>query len=132
MRFHSLLRLLRVHPSRLASAPRLRVLGSAVADVTSSEGATQHLAVDGLVCAVCAARTAHALRAVPGVRAVRVDLDRGTAEVEVDTPVSPAALKAALASVVVAPGARRAMERAVTRWRTRGLPAPREGRAWLR
>lgn len=131
MRFRSLLRLLRVHPLRLASAPRLRVLGRPSGD----EAATLHLAVDGLVCAACAARTASALRALPGVHAAHVDLDRGTAEVvmvQASTPPSAATLEAALASVVVAPWARRAIERVVTRWRTRGLPAPREGRAWLR
>ena len=116
-----LLRLLRVHPSRLASAPRLRVFGR--------EGATLHLAVDGLVCAACAARTASALRATPGVREAHVDLTRGTAEVVTDGPLRPGALDAALASVVVAPAARRAIERMVTWWRTRGLPARREGQA---
>ena len=121
MRFRSLLRLMRVHPSRLASAPRLRVLGG--------DGTTAHLVVDGLVCAACAARTTRALRTLPGVRAARVDLERGTAEVVADAAPSVAALEAALASVVVAAGARRAMERAVRWWRARGVPASREGRA---
>lgn len=121
MRFHSLLRLVRVHPSRLASAPRLRVL--------AAEGATLRLAVDGLVCGVCAARTASVLRSVPGVQAARVDLDRGTAEVVTSGPVPTGALEAALASVVVAAGARQVLERAVQWWRARGFPAPREGRA---
>jgi copper chaperone CopZ len=128
VRFRSLLRLLRVHPSRLASVPRVRVLGR----TSGSEVTTLHLAVDGLVCAACAARTASALRALPGVRAARVDLVSGTAEVVTSAPLRAAALEAALASVVVAPRARRAIERVVTRWRARGLTALREGRAWLR
>lgn len=121
MSFRSLLRLLRMHPSRLASAPRLRAL--------TTEGATLRLAVDGLVCGVCAARTASALRSVPGVRATRVDLDRGTAEVVTSGLVPTEALEAALASVVVAPRARRALERAANGWRARGRTASREGRA---
>ena len=116
-----MLRLLRIHPSRLASVPRLRVL--------AVEDATLRLAVDGLVCGACAARTASALRAVPGVRSARVDLDRGTAEVMTSGAAPIGALEAALASVVVAPRARRALERAVEWWRARGFPAPREGRA---
>ncbi len=108
--------------------PRVRVLGR----TSGSEVTTLHLAVDGLVCAACAARTASALRALPGVRAARVDLVSGTAEVVTSAPLRAAALEAALASVVVAPRARRAIERVVTRWRARGLTALREGRAWLR
>lgn len=93
--------LLTVHLRRLRTMPALRVLARA--------DASTQFAVEGLVCGVCAARTRSALAAVPGVRSVRVDLERGTAEVEHEPDVRPdeATLERALASIVVARGLRR-------------------------
>lgn len=123
--FTSLKALVRVRPSRLASAPRLRVLS-----IRGRLGdTTMRLAVDGLVCGACGARTASALRSVPGVREARVDLDRGIAEVVTDHEVDERALRHAVAAVVVAPWARRWLERLVMRWQARGATARREGRA---
>ena len=68
------MRRLHLHPRRLLTAPRLRV---------SSEGErTSELAIDGLVCGVCATRTARALRGVPGVKSASVDLASGCATIE--------------------------------------------------
>jgi hypothetical protein len=51
--------------------------------VESREGDVTVLRVDGLVCdTVCAVRTREALEALPGVRAVTVDYDTGTARIE--------------------------------------------------
>ena len=69
-----MMRRLHLHPRRLLTAPRLRV---------SSEGErSSELAIDGLVCGVCATRTARALRSVPGVTSASVDLARGCATIE--------------------------------------------------
>jgi copper chaperone CopZ len=107
--------LLTVHAGRLRTMPALRVL--------ARERASTRVAVDGLVCGVCAARTHSALARVAGVYAVRVDLGQGTAEVQhaAGAPPDDEALQRALASVVVAGGLRR--------WLARGV-AWREWRAW--
>lgn len=93
--------LLTVYFRRLRTAPAVRVLARG--------RASTRVAVDGLVCGVCAMRTGSALARVPGVHAVRVDLAGGTAEVEhaVGEPPDEEALRRALASVVVARGLRR-------------------------
>ena len=105
-------RLPRIHPSRLLTAPTLR-------PVARDEGRTT-LAVDGLVCGLCAARTRAALAGVEGVRRVDVDLGRGVAVVEHDgeTPRLDA-MRGALDRVVVAMPLRRLLER-VARVRRRG------------
>ena len=69
-----MMRRLAIHPRRLLTAPRLRVF---------SEGERgSDLAIDGLVCGVCAGRTERALRSVPGVTSASVDLACGTARIE--------------------------------------------------
>lgn len=104
--------LLTMHWQRLRTAPALRVVERA--------GGSTRVAVDGLVCGVCAARTQAALARVPGVRAVRVDLARGAAEVEHAVGGAPCdeALARALASVVVAMRLRRWLATVVA-WRGR-------------
>ena len=101
--------LLRLYPARLLTAPRARV-------IARSRGRSL-VAIDGLVCGVCAARTRRALSRVCGVGAVEVDLARGVATIEHDSPPDGAApdgaapdeqtLRRALAGVVVAAGLRR-------------------------
>ena len=67
-------RRINLHLRRLLTAPRLRV---------SSRGkGGSDLAIDGLVCGVCASRTERALRSVPGVTSASVDLACGTARIE--------------------------------------------------
>ena len=94
-----------MHPARVLTAPEARV-------IERSNGRSV-VAIDGLVCALCAARTRVALFQVRGVGAVEVDLERGLATIEhgpaaADGP-SPdnAALQRALEGVVVAAGLRR-------------------------
>ena len=92
-----------IYPLRLLRAPALRVLAS-------GEG-TARLAIDGLVCTLCASRTAAALESVPGVRAVRVDLARGGVDVVHDGDgVDVRALSEALEAAVLLPRARRMIE----------------------
>ncbi len=102
------------HVKRLQTAPALRVLAHG--------RASTRVAIDGLVCGLCALRTHSALARVPGVRAVRVDLASGTAEVDhaAGEPPDMDALRRALASVVVAGSLRRALARA---WAWRGRQA---------
>jgi copper chaperone CopZ len=102
-----------MHPRRLAVAPSVRV-------ITHNQGETR-LAIDGLVCAVCAARTHTALARLPDVRAVSVDLATGTAAVQraPGATLSQASLDSALASVVVAPRGRRWLARSVAAIRGR-------------
>ena len=68
------MRLLQIHPRRLLTAPSLRV--------TAQCARRSELAIDGLVCGVCASRTERALRSVPGVEGASVDLARGCATIE--------------------------------------------------
>lgn len=103
---------LRIHPSRLRTAPALRTIESA-------DGSTT-LAVDGLVCGMCAARTRSALSDIEGVRDVEVDLERGIAVVrhEGDLP-RMAAMQQAVDRVVIALPIRRLLDR-LTHRRGRG------------
>jgi copper chaperone CopZ len=92
-----------IYPLRLLRAPALRV-------PAGGEG-TARLAVDGLVCTLCAARTAAALASVPGVRAVRVDLARGGVDVVHDGDgLDVRALAEALEAAVLLPRARRMLQ----------------------
>lgn len=102
-----LTRVLRIHPSRLATAPALGLVEATAGRAT--------VRIDGLVCGLCAARTQQALAAVPGVEAASVDLGAGRAEVwyATDGVIDEAALRRALDSVVVAAGMRRWIERAM-------------------
>lgn len=97
----------RVHPRRIWIEPRLGPARATEAPDTIT------VPVAGLVCTACAARTAVAMEAVPGVRAAHVDLASGTATVRVDSaaPPAPGALDRALGGVVVAPRARRLLAR---------------------
>ena len=94
-------------PHRLLIFPHL---GS-----TRHEGDRSTIAVEGLVCSVCASRTRTAFARIPGVQAVEVDLERGEAVLLHDAPRDRRALEQALEAVVVLPGARRLIERVTRR-----------------
>jgi len=99
----------RVHPRRLLVAPRV--------EVTWSGPAGAEVAVHGLVCGVCAARTRSALLAVPGVQDACVDLDAGTATLSLapgarlEAGGMERAMQGALEHVVLGMAARRIIER---------------------
>ena len=57
---------------------------------------TVRLMIEGMGCDGCVAAVDEALRTVPGVRHVRVDLAAGSAEVEAEAPVAAAPLVAAV------------------------------------
>ena len=96
-------RLPRLHGLHLA-----RVLTAPDARVIERSNGRSVVAIDGLVCAFCAARTRRALSGVRGVGAVEVDLARGLATIEhAGAAPDNAALQRALDGVVVAPGLRR-------------------------
>ena len=98
------------YPLRLLRAPALRI-------VSRSPGVTV-LAVDGLVCRLCAARTRVALAAVPGVEGASVDLASGLVELRHRGATGPQldCVSRALDGVVVARAARRALA-ALVAWR---------------
>lgn len=110
---------LRLYPRRLLLAPRVEVEGATAG--------TRVLRVHGLACPICAARTRAALASVPGVAAVSVDFAAGTARLRLAAGGAPdrvaseaallRALQAALDRVVVGRGARRWVERAISRRR---------------
>ena len=52
------------------------------------------LKVSGMTCAHCVAAVSQAVRAVPGTRAIAVDLDRGAVSIEGEP--DPAAVRAAI------------------------------------
>lgn len=95
-------------PSRLRSAPRVRL-----AHATPAASGVLDVRVDGLVCGVCAARTASALRSVPGVEAATVDLATGRASVRLreGATADEAAMQAAVERAVIGMGVRRWLER---------------------
>ncbi len=109
-------RALRFHPSRLLTAPALRPPAGGEAG-RAEGGERTAVAVDGLVCGLCASRARRALAAVEGVRGVRVDLARGLATLEHarGAPPSAAALRAALERSAVGLRWRRLLARLAAR-----------------
>ena len=95
---------LRVYPLRLLRAPGLR---PCTPPHDQRPGHTT-LAIEGLVCGLCAARARDVLAAVPGVDEARVDLRRGVVELRHarSKPLDARALTRALDGVVVARGVR--------------------------
>ena len=88
--------------------------------------ATADLRVDGLVCGVCAARTAAALRSVAGVQDACVDLDAGRATLMLapGARVDVAAMQRAVERVVIGLPLRRRIERLAAALRTLRGPSP--------
>ena len=112
-----MMRRIRLHLRRLLTAPRLRV---------SSRGERgTDLAIDGLVCGVCASRTERALRSIPGVTSASVDLACGTARIEHgETVPDLAQLAEAVDGVVIA----RPWRLRIEAWATRLRGLARGGR----
>ena len=67
----------------------------------------------GLVCGVCAARTHAALRAIPGVLEIRVDLDAGCATLALapGAELDASAMQRSLERVVIGMPVRRVLQR---------------------
>jgi hypothetical protein len=87
-----------------------RLLVNPTTHVESREGDVTVVRVDGLVCdTVCAVRTREALEALPGVRAVTVDYDAGTARIEGEAH-DAAAYERAVTGAVAGRGLRRALQ----------------------
>ena len=99
----------RLHLRRLTQAPRVDLASGQRASLGAGE---RTLALRGVVCGVCAARTESALTSVPGVESARVDLDGSRAVVRLSpgAEVDAATLQRALEHVVVGMGARRRIE----------------------
>ena len=94
-----------------------RLLTNPTTRIESVDGDVTRLRVDGLVCdQVCAVRTKHALRALPGVRRVSVDLDSGIATIEGD-PQRPETYERAVTAVVAGKPLRRLIESTARRLR---------------
>lgn len=83
----------------LPITPRARILSASDDEV--------RLAVDGLVCNVCAGRVQAALARQPGVASAECSLDSGEAVVRVNGAHDRAALIEAVESTVILPAARR-------------------------
>lgn len=95
------------HVDRIVDAPR----------VTVGANDPRELALRGVVCGVCAARTRSALLRVPGIESVVVDLASSTARVRYapGAQVDEATMQRALERAVIGMGARRAIERVASR-----------------
>lgn len=98
-------RWLRLHPLRLLRAPRV--------EVARIDGDAVEVAVHGLVCGVCAARTEAALLGTPGVETACVDLDAGIARLRMapTADLDVEAMQTSLERVVIAMPVRRWIER---------------------
>jgi len=91
------------YPRRLFSMPRLRL--------AVSQKQCMELTIDGLFCSVCALRTERALRQVPGVRNVSVDLSGSSVIIEHDSPkLELQQLEVALEGIVVGAYCRQQLE----------------------
>lgn len=98
----------RIIPHRAFVEPQ-----AVVTDVkTGGETATATLHIDGLLCSACAANVRRRLEAVGGVRAARVDLEHGEAQVTYDAArCRPDALVAAVEGAVILRPLRRLLAR---------------------
>ncbi len=115
--------LLQLRPKNLFTAPQVRVLSAARHDAQhdaqdaaqqTAQQAAQHevrLAVDGLVCSVCAARVQSALERLPGVRSAECSLATGQAHVQLELDAPAADWSAAVEGVVILPRLRRWLSR---------------------
>ena len=94
---------LRLRLENLPTTPRARILSASDDEV--------RLAVDGLVCNVCAGRVRAALARQPGVASAECSLESGEAVVRFDGPQRQTDLVAAVEATVILPGARRWLTR---------------------
>ena len=93
----------RLRLRNLPVTPRARILSASDDEV--------RLAVDGLVCNICARRVQAALAQQPGVASAECSLDTGEAVVRFDDPQRQTDLVQAVEAAVILPAARRWLTR---------------------
>ena len=89
---------MKLRPKNLLITPEARILSASDSEV--------HLAVDGLVCGICAGRVQSALADLPGVESAECSLETGEAHVRLNA-ASDADWLAAVESTVLLPRGRR-------------------------
>ena len=94
---------MRLRLENLPITPRARLLSASQDEV--------RLAVDGLVCGVCAGRVQSALARLPGVASAECSLETGEARVRLEHADADADWIGAVESTVILPGARRWLTR---------------------
>ena len=94
---------MRLRLENLPITPRARLLSASQDEV--------RLAVDGLVCGVCAGRVQSALSQMPGVASAECSLEAGEARVRLEHADADADWIGAVESTVILPGARRWLTR---------------------
>lgn len=94
---------MRLRLENLPATPRARLLSASQDEV--------RLAVDGLVCGVCAGRVQSALAQLPGVAFAECSLETGEARVRLEHADADADWIGAVESTVILPGARRWLTR---------------------
>lgn len=94
---------MRLRLENLPVTPRARLLSASQDEV--------RLAVDGLVCGVCAGRVQSALAQLPGVASAECSLETGEARVQLEHADADADWIGAVESTVILPGARRWLTR---------------------
>ncbi len=97
-------------PRRLFTVPAARVVGRTETTAT--------LAVDGLVCSICARRVRDSLRLLDGVAEAECSLDSGMATVRLTDPeLAPERLTGAVESAAILTPVRRLLAAAARRMR---------------
>jgi copper chaperone CopZ len=87
---------LRLRLFRPGSAPAEEAAERLPQTLPGSSTVDKKIKIEGMSCAHCSASVEKALRAVPGVTEVRVDLALGTASLKISPDCSEADLKAAV------------------------------------
>lgn len=94
---------MRLRLENLPITPRARLLSASEDEL--------RLAVDGLVCGVCAGRVQSALAQMPGVASAECSLETGEARVRLEHADAETDWIGAVESTVILPGARRWLTR---------------------
>ena len=94
---------MRLRLENLPITPRARLLSASEDEL--------RLAVDGLVCGVCAGRVQSALAQMPGVASAECSLETGEARVRLERADAETDWIGAVESTVILPGARRWLTR---------------------
>ena len=94
---------MRLRLENLPITPRARLLSASEDELS--------LAVDGLVCGVCAGRVQSALAQLPGVASAECSLETGEARVRLERAAAETDWIRAVESTVILPGARRWLTR---------------------
>jgi len=88
-----------------------RLLRAPDSQVTSLNEQEASLEIEGLFCGICANRVANSLSQIDGVSSATCDLERATATVQLSSPVTEEALRAAVIRAAAGMPLRRAGER---------------------